>query len=339
LVFWVQSAAMTPVDAIRYEAVAEPQDARERLDRFLARACDGLSRMRIKALIADGQALVGGRTVTDPSYRVKPGERVVLTVPPAVEAAPQAQAMPLQVVYEDAALIVVDKPAGLVVHPAPGNPDRTLVNALLAHCGESLSGIGGVRRPGIVHRLDKDTSGLLVAAKSAPAHAALVAQFQARRIERRYQAVVWGVPRPARDRIEAAIGRDPLNRKKMAVVSRGGKPAVTDYVVERAFAGTAALLACRLQTGRTHQIRVHLADRGHPVVGDPLYGRARGGRRRQLPAAVGAAVTALHGQALHAGVLAFEHPINGSSLRFESSLPEDIAALLEALQAAADMPK
>jgi len=329
---------MTRADAIQYEAVADAQDARERLDRFLVRACAGLSRMRIKALIADGQARVGGGTVTDPSYRVKPGDRVALTVPAAVEAAPEAQAMPLVVAYEDDDLIVVDKPAGLVVHPAPGNPDRTLVNALLAHCGDSLAGIGGVRRPGIVHRLDKDTSGLLVAAKTAPAHAALVAAFQAREVERRYQAVVWGLPRPAQGRIEGAIGRDPRNRKKMAVVSRGGKAAVTDYAVARAFATTAALAECRLQTGRTHQIRVHMAHIGHPVVGDPLYARARGARLKALPEAVRAAVADLRGQALHAGLLAFVHPTSGRKLRFESALPDDMAALVGALQAATGVP-
>ena len=311
-----------------------PEEARERLDRLLSRRLATLSRMRIKALILGGHVAVAGRTVIDASYRVKPGEALEVAVPAPAPAEPAAQAMELRVVYEDADLIVIDKPAGLVVHPAPGNPDRTLVNALLAHCGESLAGIGGVRRPGIVHRLDKDTSGLLVAAKSQAAHEGLVALFQAHDIEREYVALVWGVPRPRQGRIEAAIGRDPRNRKKMAVVAKGrGKPAVTNYRVVEAFGEAAALVRCRLETGRTHQIRVHMAELGHPVMGDPLYGRARRGRRQALPAEARAALEALGRQALHAAVLGFVHPVSGKALFFESPLPDDVMCLVRALAA------
>ncbi|MDP6342653.1 MAG: RluA family pseudouridine synthase [Alphaproteobacteria bacterium] len=318
-------------EAAEYRIVADGETARERLDRLLSRSLDGLSRMRIKALIVDGRARIAGRTVTEPSYRVKPGEVVELSVPPAEEAAPRAQPIDLTVVYEDGDLIVVDKPAGLVVHPAPGNPDRTLVNALLAHCGGSLSGIGGVRRPGIVHRLDKDTSGLLVAAKHDDAHAGLSEQFASHDIQRRYRALVWGVPAEGQGRIEGAIGRNPHNRKKMAVVARGGKPAVTHYRLLRAFGRQAGLLDCRLETGRTHQIRVHLTSIGHPVMGDRLYARARRQRREALPADIAAAVADFGRQALHAAELGFRHPISGEALHFHSDLPDDMGTLLHLL--------
>ncbi len=312
-----------------------PDAARERLDRLLSQAIDGLSRMRIKALIEAGQARIGQagdmRTVTEASYRVKPGEVVELRVPPAVEAVPRPQAMDLAIVYEDEHLIVIDKPAGLVVHPAPGNPDRTLVNALLAHCGDSLSGVGGVRRPGIVHRLDKDTSGLLVAAKHDAAHAGLSALFARHDIQRRYRALVWGRPRQAKGRIEGNIGRDPNNRKKMAVVSRGGKAAVTHYTLVEAYGApgnaAASLVDCRLETGRTHQIRVHLASIGHPVLGDPQYGRARRGRSVHLGPELQQAVAAFRRQALHAVELGFRHPMDGRDLIFYSPLPHDMQEL------------
>jgi 23S rRNA pseudouridine1911/1915/1917 synthase len=226
--------------------------------------------------------------------------------------------MALVIPYEDAHLLVIDKPAGLVVHPAPGNPDRTLVNALLAHCGDTLAGIGGVKRPGIVHRLDKDTSGLMVVAKTDLAHRALTADFAARRIERAYRAVVWGMP-PAGGEIEGAIGRDPRDRKKMAVRERGGKAALTRFARLEAFGTEAALLECRLATGRTHQIRVHLAALGFPLIGDPVYGRRR-------------APKIFARQALHAGLLGFTHPATGETLRFTSDLPADMKALLAALR-------
>lgn len=316
--------------------MVEPGASRERLDRLLSQAIDGLSRMRIKALIEAGQVRIGPAdnmaTVTEASYRVKPGEVIVLQVPPAVEAAPKPQAMDLEIVYEDEHLIVINKPAGLVVHPAPGNPDRTLVNALLAHCGDSLSGVGGVRRPGIVHRLDKDTSGLLVAAKHDAAHAGLSDLFARHDIQRLYRALVWGRPRQNKGRIEGNIGRDPNNRKKMAVVQRGGKAAVTHYVQIERYGEAASLVDCRLETGRTHQIRVHMASLGHPVLGDPQYSRARRGRVSDLPDNLRHAIDEFKRQALHAAELGFRHPMDGRDLNFQSQLPNDMQALVGLFQ-------
>src|SRR5437870_5156065 len=248
-----------------------------RLDRALQRQLPELSRTRLKQLILDGQVSSDGRLLRDPAQRATAGAVVIVMLPEPDEPTPMPQAIPLDIRFEDEHLIVIDKPAGMVVHPAPGNPHGTLVNALLAHCGPSLAGIGGVRRPGIVHRLDKDTSGLLVAAKTEAAQRALSADFAARRIERAYSAFVWGVPVPASGEIAGNIGRSPANRKKMAVVAdTRGKPAVTRYRVERRFGaagtGRAALVECRLLTGRTHQIRVHLAHGCHPLIGDRVYG-------------------------------------------------------------------
>jgi 23S rRNA pseudouridine1911/1915/1917 synthase len=242
--------------------------------------------------------------------------------------------MALTIRYEDAHLLVIDKAAGLVVHPAAGNPDGTLVNALLAHCGESLAGIGGVRRPGIVHRLDKDTSGLMVVAKDELAQARLAADFAARRITRAYQAVVWGVPQPRAGEIAGRIGRSPRNRKKMAVLSAGGKPAVTHYRVLRAFKDVAALVECRLATGRTHQIRVHMSERGHPLIGDPIYGNPRSlGRLRGLSGETREPLAAFPRQALHAVLLGFQHPSTGENIEFSSKLPRDIEELVTLLEA------
>jgi 23S rRNA pseudouridine1911/1915/1917 synthase len=241
--------------------------------------------------------------------------------------------MDLAIVFEDAHLLVVDKPAGLVVHPAPGSPDRTLVNAVLAHCGESLAGIGGVRRPGIVHRLDKDTSGLLVVAKTELAHARLAAAFAAHDIDRIYVAVVWGVPQPRTGELAGRIGRSPRNRKKMAVLREGGKAAVTRYRVAHVFKDVAAKVECRLATGRTHQIRVHMTEAGHPVIGDPVYGNSRSpGRLKALPPAARAAVAGFARQALHASVLGFRHPVTGEALRFTSRLPNDMLQLMNFLE-------
>ncbi|MDA0369588.1 MAG: RluA family pseudouridine synthase [Proteobacteria bacterium] len=299
-------------------------DAGLRLDQFLARACADLSRSRLKALILDGHVTLDGATLRDPAVKLKESQRVALVVPPASDPVPQGQAMDLVVVYEDADVIVIDKPAGLVVHPAAGNADRTLVNALIAHCGLSLSGIGGVRRPGIVHRLDKDTSGLLIAAKNDAAHAGLAVQFADHSIKRVYRAIVWGMPTPPEGEIAGAIGRSTRNRKKMAVVGEGrGKSALTRFRTVRRFGRTAALIECRLETGRTHQIRVHLSHIGHPVVGDTVYGRAH---RPKPP---------MERQALHAGVLGFSHPITKKWLEFESEPPYDfnrLAAWFEAGQ-------
>ena len=319
---------MTKIE--RHEVAIDEAAAGLRLDRALAAALPELSRMRIKALILAGLVVRGGATISEPSYRVKPGERYVVSVPPAADPTPRGQEIPLRIAYEDAELIVVDKPAGLVVHPAPGNPDRTLVNALIHHCGDSLSGIGGVRRPGIVHRLDKDTSGLMVAAKTDLAHNFLARQFADRSIERAYLAVVWGVPQPLSGEIEGPIGRNPHNRRKMAVVARGGKPALTRYRVERRLAANASIVACRLATGRTHQIRVHLAHKGHPVVGDRLYGRARQAAGATPNAR--AIIHAFNRQALHARLLGFVHPRTGETLSFESDLPIDMNELIGVLE-------
>jgi 23S rRNA pseudouridine1911/1915/1917 synthase len=326
----------------RVEVRIAPEDAGGRLDRALQRQLPELSRSRLKQLILDGHVESGGlsggpsggKVLRDPATRAMPGAIVVVRLPEPETAEPQAQPIALDIRFENAHLIVIDKPAGMVVHPAPGNLEGTLVNALLAHCGPSLSGIGGVRRPGIVHRLDKDTSGLLVAAKTEAAHRALAEDFAARRIERAYSAVVWGVPAPASGEIAGNIGRSAVNRKKMAVVPEArGKPAVTRYRVERRFGagGLAALLECRLLTGRTHQIRVHLAHIGHPLIGDPAYGmRSRGAIARLGPG--GAEIAAFPRQALHARLLGFRHPVTGEALRFESAPPEDMARLISNLE-------
>ena len=319
-----------------YRVVADAGEAGRRLDLVLAQALPALSRSRLKSLIQDGQihvaAEAGGATITDPSYRVKRGQGFVVAVPDASPPEPKPEPIALDIVHEDDDLLVLDKPAGLVVHPAAGNPDGTLVNALIAHCGASLSGIGGVRRPGIIHRLDKDTSGLMVVAKNDMAHAGLSTQFEARRIERAYHALVWGRPTPANGEIEGNIGRSPRNRKKMAVVGRGGKPALTRYHLERAVGPAVNLLTCRLATGRTHQIRVHLADRGHPVVGDRLYGGGLTAARRRSVGEAAADLTArLDRQALHAAALGFRHPRTDNALRFESAFPSDLKALIRLL--------
>jgi len=306
----------------RHQVTAGPDD-RGRIDAFLAGHIPSLSRSRIKALITAGAVSADGATILDASQAVKPGRAYSVTVPAAVPATPRGQPIALTVLYEDAALIVIDKPAGLVVHPAAGNPDNTLVNALIHHCGDSLSGIGGVKRPGIVHRLDKDTSGVMVAAKTDQAHADLVAQFQARTIERAYGALVWGVPSPARGRITGNIGRSPRNRKKMAVLKRGGRHAATNYRVVRTFGSQAAQLECRLESGRTHQIRVHLAHIGHPVIGDPLYG---GRGRRTAP------LGPLAHQALHAFLLGFRHPETGEMMRFTAPFPPYFNELIQKLE-------
>jgi len=312
-------------------------DAGERLDRFLAGALAdapaALSRSRIKALLQEGHVRKNGATITDPSHRVKPDETYTVTLPPPEDATARPQDIALAVLYEDADLLVIDKPAGLVVHPGPGQPDSTLVNALLAHCGASLSGVGGVNRPGIVHRLDKDTSGLIVVAKHDAAHHALAAQFAGRTIDRAYLAVVWGVPMPPSGRIEGNIGRHPKDRKRMAVVGAGrGKPAATNYRTLKRFGDGAALVECRLETGRTHQIRVHMAHIGHPLIGDPVYGRRTPARAGALPPGTEAAVRAFSRQALHARLIGFDHPRTGERLKFESVPPHDIDALVRALE-------
>ncbi|HEV2302143.1 MAG TPA: RluA family pseudouridine synthase [Stellaceae bacterium] len=307
-------------DAAAFEAAAEAADAGERLDRMLSRHLRDISRSQLKRLIEGGHVSRAGVVHRDPSLRVRPGDNFTILIPPAAPAAPAAQPIALAIRFEDAHIVVLDKPAGMVVHPAPGNPDGTLVNALLQHCGASLAGIGGVKRPGIVHRLDKDTSGLLVVAKTEAAHQALSRDFATRRIERAYAAFVWGAPIPSSGEIAANIGRSPGNRKKMAVVSDSkGRPAITRYRVERAFGQAAAEIECRLLTGRTHQIRVHLAHAGHPLIGDPVYGGRAGRARSQI--------AGLDRQALHAKRLGFAHPASGERLLFDSPLPDDLRRL------------
>ena len=316
--------------------VRVPEDkARLRLDVFLAGALPALSRSRLKALILAGRVAAEGTPdpVTDPAAKTGAGRVYVVSVPAARPAVPLPQAIPLDVAYEDDDLIVIDKPAGLVVHPAAGHPDGTLVNALLAHCPESLSGIGGVTRPGIVHRLDKGTSGLMVVAKNDSAHRHLAGQLEERTLTRAYKALVWGIPKPREGEITGAIGRNPANRKKMAVVEKGGKPALTRYRVLKPAGARASLVECRLATGRTHQIRVHMADKGHPVVGDPLYGGGRGRRLRDAPETVRQGLAALNHQALHSYLIEFTHPISGRILRIKSKTCEinELMSLLEGL--------
>lgn len=306
-----------------------------RLDQFLADQIESLSRSRVKRLIKQGAVSCDGGTIEDPSYKVKPGERYVLDMPAPVAAEPKPENIPLDVVYEDADLIVINKPAGMVVHPAAGNWNKTLVNALLHHCGASLSGIGGVLRPGIIHRLDKDTTGLIVAAKNDAAHAGLRRQFDEHTIERAYLAVVWGGPRPLTGTIDLPLARGGGDRQKMVIVrpheTRDGKNAVTHYkVLERygkSAEPTACLVECRLETGRTHQIRVHMSHMGHPLIGDATYGRGYQLLRSDAPEDAQKAVKAFKRQALHAYVLGFEHPATGENLRFEAKIPKDLADL------------
>jgi 23S rRNA pseudouridine1911/1915/1917 synthase len=332
-----------PEDQSRREVLtAGAADAGQRLDRFLSARLATLSRSRLQALMRQGGVSLNGLAVTDPGRRVKSGDICSLEIPPPAPARPAAQAIPLTVVYEDAHLIVIDKPKGLAVHPAPGHPSRTLVNALIAHCGASLSGIGGVRRPGIVHRLDKDTTGLMVAAKCDRAHRGLAGQFAAHgrdgRLQRAYQAIVWGAPARPRGTIATSLARSATNRTRMAVVAEGrGRHAVTRYevlerfIVSRAAGSAASLLRLVLETGRTHQIRVHLAHAGHPLLGDMTYGAGFKASARNLPPAAQAALDALGRQALHAAELCFEHPVTGKRLQFASPLPADMAGLRAAL--------
>ncbi len=333
----------------------------ERLDRTLAAALPDFSRARIQSLIRDGQARVDGAVVTQASRKLVAGARITLAVPPPLSATPEGETIPLAIVHEDDDLIVIDKPAGLVVHPAGGHETGTLVNALIAHCGDSLSGIGGVARPGIVHRLDKDTSGLLVVAKNDAAHRGLAAQFadhgRTGPLERAYRAVVWGAPERARFTIEAPIARARHNREKMIVLETRrarvgeepraqGREAITHVAVEERFGAMsgdaprdarthahAALLRCTLETGRTHQIRVHLAHSGYPLLGDALYGAGFRTKASLLPGTARDALAGLDRQALHAALLGFAHPRTGETLRFESPDPPDLAALIAALRA------
>lgn len=309
--------------------------AGERIDRFFAARVSGLSRSRIKSLIEQGLASRDGAILREPAETVREGARYELRLPRLVPALPQPQAIGLVILFEDEELIVLDKPAGLVVHPAPGNEDGTLVNALLAHCGDSLPGIGGERRPGIVHRLDKDTSGVMVVAKTERSLAALSAAFAARDLDRAYLALAWGVPSPASGEIEGAIGRDPRDRKRMAI-TRAGRAALTRYRTLRTWFAGVSLLECRLATGRTHQIRVHLASAGHPIVGDPVYLRRTPASARALPGPLRRDLLNFSRQALHAARLGFRHPATGQYLSFETPPPADMAELLGSLDKGLD---
>jgi 23S rRNA pseudouridine1911/1915/1917 synthase len=318
------------------------EDARgERLDRVLARNFADFSRARLQALIREGAVRLGEAAATDPSLKLRGGETITLTVPQAKPSEPLGQKISLTILHEDAQIIVIDKPAGLVVHPAAGHADGTLVNALIAHCGESLSGIGGVKRPGIVHRLDKDTSGLMVVAKTDKAHRGLAEQFadhgREGPLEREYQAFVWGRPRADTMIVDRPIGRSTRHRERMAVVAEGrGKQAVTHLYVEESFPPhasdpLASRIRCRLETGRTHQIRVHLASLGHPLLGDPVYGGGFRTKINKLDEPSRAALLALDGQALHASLLGFVHPVTGKKLCFKSGLPPALEAVKKAL--------
>ena len=315
-----------------------PDEAGLRLDRVLAARIPALSRSRLKALILGGQVMAAGKTIRDPAQSVNSGDVVSVTLPPPEPAEPQGEDIPLQILHEDGALIVLDKPAGLVVHPAAGHAKGTLVNALIAHCGDSLSGIGGVKRPGIVHRLDKDTSGVMVVAKTDAAHRALSRQFENKAqgpLERGYLAFVWGVPDRPRGTIDAPLDRHPHARDKRAV-REGGRAAVTHWAVLERYAGAdgkpvASLLDLRLGTGRTHQIRVHLAHIGHPILGDETYATGFKTKAGLLAPQAREALEALGRQALHAYLLSIEHPETGENLAFRSELPGDLRRLRHAL--------
>jgi 23S rRNA pseudouridine1911/1915/1917 synthase len=328
--------------AERLAVVVAGDEGSARLDRVLAVRQPSLSRSRLKGLILAGSVSIGTSVIRDPAYHVGKGDTITIDVPQTVPAEPKAEDIALDVVYEDGDIIVIDKPKGLVVHPAAGHPSGTLVNALIAHCGSSLSGIGGVRRPGIVHRLDKDTTGLMVVAKNDAAHQSLTAQFadhgRTGAMERGYLAFVWGVPNRQRGTVDAPIDRHPHAREKMAV-REGGREAVTHWEVKETFTGTdgkpiASLLACRLETGRTHQIRVHLAHIGHPLLGDAVYGPHFKTKASHLGPESQAALTALGRQALHAYLLVIKHPKSGEILHWESALPQDLVHLKTKLEAA-----
>jgi 23S rRNA pseudouridine1911/1915/1917 synthase len=321
-----------------------PAAGGERLDRVLADHFPEISRTRFQALITEGAVTVDGVIVREPRHGIRGGETIEAVVPEPVATTLEAEAIPLTVVHEDCDLIVIDKPAGLVVHPAAGNWTGTLVNALLAHCGDTLSSIGGVRRPGIVHRLDKDTTGLMVVAKNDLAHRALQRQFAAHgrdgKLERTYMALVWGGLERQSGEIRTEIGRKRTSRTKMTVVPEGsGRLAATHYRVRESFAfakgPVASLLELQLETGRTHQIRVHLAHIGHPLLGDDTYGAGFRTFSTKLPQAARAALKSLNRHALHAATLGFEHPTSEAAMRFHSPLPADLATLLGALRDAA----
>lgn len=338
-------------EAGRREFAVGPEDAGARLDKWLSERLEDLSRSRLKALMEKGALSRNGAAFADPSWKIRAGEVFTLDIPPLEAPAPRPETIALDIRFEDGDLIVVNKPAGLVVHPAAGNWSGTLVNALIAHCGASLSGVGGVARPGIVHRLDKETSGLIVVAKNDRAHQGLAGAFAAHDIARAYDAIAVGAPRPRAGTIDAPLARAGGERKKMSVVPDtderpGGRRAVTHYRIVESFGRTrarlagdalASLIECRLETGRTHQIRAHLSHIGHPLIGDPLYGRGPGlAGLKPGDAAADHAIAVLKDfrrQALHAKLLGFTHPATGAALSFEAATPADFEDLLAALRA------
>lgn len=316
--------------------VVEESAAGQRLDKFLSSRLPEFSRNRVQGLLAQGMVTLAGQRITDAAFKVKPMQAFHLTVPPPAATYLLPQVIALDIIYEDQDLLVINKKAGLTVHPAPGNADHTLVNALLAHCSDTLSGIGGVQRPGIVHRIDKNTSGLLVVAKHDMAHNALSAQLADRSLSRTYQAICWGIPKDPQGTIKGNIGRSTTNRKKMAMVKTGGKSAVTHYRVLENVA-IASLMECTLETGRTHQIRVHMTHLGHPLIGDPTYGqstesRLKSNQYKHISAQTRAALLAFRRQALHAIKMGFIHPRSGKSMEFHAPLPADMADLIDVLR-------
>ena len=317
--------------------VIEEEFAGQRLDKALASIQSDYSRARIQSLLEDGAVQLNGSVFSKASYKVTAGDEIILSVPEAVAAEPEPEDIPLDIVYEDEDLLVINKQVGLVVHPGAGNHTGTLVNALLYHCGDELSGIGGVMRPGIVHRLDKDTSGLIVVAKNDKAHKGLAAQLEDRSLSRIYKALVLGVPVPLKGKIDMPIGRDPRNRLKMAVNVRGGKEARTFFKVERDFGGIFSLVECKLESGRTHQIRVHMAAHKNPLIGDPLYGPQKTAvqaalRKLEIEDAAQEAFLSFPRQVLHAQSISFVHPITKKHMEFDNSLPCDISKLLKIIE-------
>ncbi len=335
----------TPEDTADMDAdftyQVDAEDTSKRLDAVLAAQLDTLSRNRVQALIRAGEVTVDGAKILEPKFRVNEGQLLALTIPEAEDPEPLGEDIPLSIIFEDDHLIVVDKPAGLVVHPGAGNWTGTLVNALIHHCGDSLSGVGGVKRPGIVHRIDKETSGLLVVAKTDLAHQGLSAQFadhgKTGPLERAYSALVWGAPSSLKGTIDANLARSNVNRQKIAVVKTSGRHAITHWQVKERFGSEdqpalASLMECRLETGRTHQIRVHMSHIHHPLIGDQDYGAGYKTKVNRLEEPLKSTIAGFSRQALHAGLLAFAHPVSGETLRFESPYPTDFEELLQALR-------
>lgn len=324
------------MDKNRYNNTVSIADNGQRLDKYLSEQTEGISRTRIKSLIENGKIYINNHKITEPAYRVKSKQCIIFELPviPAI-AKPVPQKIELDIVFEDKYLIIVNKPSGLVVHPGPGNPDGTLVNALIAHCGSSLSGIGGERRPGIVHRLDKETSGLIVAAKNDIAHRGLANLFEKRDLKRIYCAIIWGTIKPLNGRVIKNIGRSKINRKKMAVVDSGGKYAETNYqTVKKLSPFPLSIIECQLKTGRTHQIRVHMSHLGHSIVGDKVYGGKQRKKEKINAVDLSNAIQILDRQALHAKSLSFKHPITGKQISIETKLPSDMENFLSLVKSA-----